>query len=169
MKKLLAITLVLGLASAASAVVVNVDASGPEPFQVANGETLVFTLTSAGTNYSGLVDVPAAGGTLAGVGDPAAYGGQGFLLSPAELGDLPYWYFAAAGGPGSEPADGAAHFTFTYTASDDSSLVVLNLWEEDGATPIGNSNRTSISIQNTPEPMTLGLLGLGGLFLRRRK
>jgi len=167
MKKLLAITLVLGLASVAGAITVNVNASGPEPYQVAMGDTLTFTLTSPAEAYSGVVDVPdAAQGSLVGVGGD--FGGLGSLLSPDDLG-LPYWYFVAAGGPGSEPGNGTPHFTFTYTANDDSSAVTLGLWDEDGTTPLTGSNVTSIQIQNTPEPMTLGLLGLGGLFLRRRK
>lgn len=168
MKKLLAITLVLGLASAASALVVNVDATGTEPYQVMKGETLTFSLTSGGEAYSGLLALPnPLEASIAGTEIPGNRGGLGFLLTPADIG-ADFWYFSAAGGPGSEPVANQPHFTFTYTAEDDFSLVTLHLLNED-ETPISGSNLTSITIQNTPEPMTLGLLGLGGLFLRRRK
>jgi len=163
MKKLLAIALVLGISAAANAIVVSVDTTGATTYDVVMGESLTFTVTSGGEAYSGLFSLPPTGaGALEGVGNPAAYGGLGFLMSPVDLGES-YWYFAAAGGPGSEPAANVPHFTFTYTAGDDSSAVMLDMLDEN-LTSIG-----SISIQNTPEPMTLGLLGLGGLFLRRRK
>jgi hypothetical protein len=42
---------------------------------------------------------------------------------------------------------------------------MLNLYKSDGATQIGEG----IPITAVPEPMTIALLGLGGLFLRRRR
>jgi hypothetical protein len=159
MKKLLAITLVLGLASAASAVTVTPSAS-----EVVKGDTISIVVsndTAGGyVNWLQLADM--AGASLTNV---ALTGDAGNLASLDDAyADTGWWLFTVAGAPGLEPVPNADHIIGTYTALDDSSLVDLILYAEDGATAI-----SSISIQNTPEPMTLGLLGLGGLFLRRRK
>jgi len=54
-------------------------------------------------------------------------------------------------------------FTCTGVGEGDSD-VVLRLLNPDGDTVL-----SYITITQTPEPMTIALLGLGGLFLRRRK
>lgn len=159
MKKLLAITLVLGLASAASAVTVT-----PAATEVAMGDSISIVVSNdsdAGyIRWLQLADTVNASLTNVGVTGQA---GDLAVLDETYAGDG-WWLFTVAGNPGSQPVPNADHVLGTYTALDESTLVDLVLYAEDGVTAI-----STVSIQNTPEPMTLGLLGLGGLFLRRRK
>jgi hypothetical protein len=163
MKKLLALTLVLGFAAAANAVYI----TAPSPLECPVGSSIDIVISSDGSNYSGyieLTDLTAA--SMTGVDAGAAVRGSlGGFEDDTATGYAGNFHFIAAGPVGAGAVADAAHFTFTYTANDDSSLVTINFYQEDWASEL----LPSIQVQNTPEPMTLGLLGLGGLFLRRRK
>ena len=165
MKKLIVAMLVVGLASVASAgLALDVFVDGaPYADNVSAGSvvTLNFKDTVGGALMGGFgavnigidqgtfTSVTAHPGTL-GNGFTGAADGAGFAVT----GDMTYMFTPA-------PADN----------------VVLSIVFEATGTPIevavaGGYNAADISGLSTtlvPEPMTLGLLGLGGLFLRRRK
>lgn len=162
MKKFLVVTLVLGLAAVSNAAV-TWDLTAQN---VPMGSSITITISSDTTSpYGGFVSMqqPGAGeiGNLVvfpGAGDAGAW------TTPDLVGAPGYWMHEAKTFNAQNPDIVAgAQFTFDYTALDDSSAVTVELLD------FGAVALDSIVIQNTPEPMTLGLLGLGGLFLRRRK
>lgn len=158
MKKLLVLTLVLGLCGAASAAI----SLSPAGATVNVGEPITISVVSDTTNsYGGWLDLTQnLGGTW---GDlqilPAA--------GPDATKDFsfdPWWSFEAKSFNPAAPIEIGTHFTVDYTAGDTEGTFTVGLYEFDGTTLIEEATITVV-----PEPMTLGLLGLGGLFLRRRR
>jgi len=166
MKKLLVLILVVGLASVSYGSLVPVASNFTA---VLSGTTLTISslvAVAAGSNMNvGLYDLsgthtftsPAILGSPATAGSLRAiavfnseedgygtdfWGGSTGLESPA--------WDAAAG----------AWYTLTYSGNVGDALDVEN---------VANNYASVGTIYVTPEPMTLSLLGLGGLFLRRRK
>jgi hypothetical protein len=177
MKKLLTFMLVLGIASSANATLSLVSSAGLtlDPMGVSNPSITVIGIYNdtaepgqgkmtylgipAGSlgQWTGNATInvpPALGGTNTyyGVVDPGTGIGTNDLwesnlgvasVNPYGIGVLAGYEFMCTGAPGD---------------------VVITLYADDIATPI-----SSITIHQVPEPITFGLLGLGGLFLRRRK
>ena len=159
MKKFLAVLLVLGLAGSASAVV-----SMSVPSEVAIGTTSTLVVSSDSVdNYGGyIVITDMVAGTFTNI---QILPGTGPDADAEDLSaDYPGWWFFQALSTNPEvPVVPGDHFTIDYTANDDFSLVLIELYD------FSENLTGTAEIQNTPEPLTLGLLGLGGLFLRRRK
>ena len=159
MKKFLAVLLVLGLAGSASAVV-----SMSVPSEVAIGTTSTLVVSSDSVdNYGGyIVITDMVAGTFTNI---QILPGTGPDADAEDLSaDYPGWWFFQALITNPEvPVVPGDHFTIDYTANDDFSLVLIELYD------FSENLTGTAEIQNTPEPLTLGLLGLGGLFLRRRK
>jgi hypothetical protein len=99
---------------------------------------------------------------------------QGDMFHWNDGGWWDYWYTAgvvSVSGLDSPLADSviSGGFDFTVTANPEGdwaemAKVYLHMADNGGS---GNAYWDNVTL--TPEPMTLGLLGLGGLFLRRRK
>lgn len=154
MKKLIALVMVIGFASLATAGIV-LDA----PLTVAPGEVVTVSVVS---------DL----GGVEGAYDAYVYSYDVALSQPVDLtgGDLSYssasgswWAIGAASSTGELVA--GAHFTTTFTAG--AAGDVYSIFLSDPADWTAIASTATITV--VPEPMTLGLLGLGGLFLRRRK
>ena len=179
MKKLLVLLTVLAMAGTASATMtINAPAEvlGGETFGVGIdvvGETTVITdyLAIAGNvasvNASGVVlatDVVASPYWEDLSADPdmqAFIGGDLGIANPV---GIYYYEFVIVDIPVPALTDGALISNIMVTAGDPGSDIVVALI--DGAT---GELRSTANVSVVPEPMTIALLGLGGLFLRRRK
>jgi hypothetical protein len=163
MKKLLVLALVLSVASLANAGlslqgagnVVNVVSDDAAPY-VAN---LVYVLPVDGTgDLTGqIVNMP---GSLSVVTDFGIVTGADIGWA---LGDIHVIQFLVGSSTVGALTSGV-HFTGTANTDllQDGPVVAAYLLSEDFSTVLG-------TLFTTPEPMTMVLLGLGGLFLRRKK
>ncbi len=162
MKKLLILMLVLVMASSASAAlsdITKVDlAGGILTIGGVAGASLYYALEESD---SGGIQFSTDGAVLTGAGNTAGdlaaitqyavgtYSGVVIIVGTTGLGEPP------------DPVEAGDWFTVTYGGEVGDTLYVYD--SAVGGTPyIG-------SLLVTPEPMTIALLGLGGLFLRRRK
>jgi len=178
MKKLILLALVLALVSSASAAL-SWNVSGT----YAANQTLTLTLSDTRTDVSELslawIDDGSAGGTaIVGTintklaqGLDAGYAGGSYGIGD-DAGDIVSVYGAANLGA---YATGTL-YTFTYTLP--SALPASITWTMKDVGDWGTysivrySNGETVQpppgVTITPEPMTIALLGLGGLFLRRK-
>ena len=163
MKKVLVLALVLGLASAASADLTLVDVP-TDPISI--GDTIAITLNnSEDGSYSGWLEITNQAvadydgdPVFTAAGDPA--GNSGLTTYVA----YPGWYqFDVASFDTGNPIVAGDHLVINIAGVSEGTSV-LNLYASDGVTLLDSASITVI-----PEPMTIALLGLGGLFLRRRK
>jgi len=162
MKKLLALVLVLGMAGVASAGFL---VTGPDR-DLMPGEAFQLVVSGMAADVGGGIaggiygpvdaesaDVMVAAGNLGGVNYYPAYGGWDFVVGDVEDGN-----------PDNNLADGDwIVFNFAGQPEGQYSFDVYD-YGVSYSDPV-----SSVAVNVIPEPMTLGLLGLGALFLRRRK
>lgn len=115
-----------------------------------------------------------AGGNVAGQyavsypGYPGVYAGAGDY--PGSTGRYSYagwgfgYEFTVAGGVPTPDLPGGLAFDYLFHCEGEGT-VVIELWEDPDYTNVADT----LTITQIPEPMTVALLGLGGLLLRRRK
>jgi len=173
MKKLLILMLVLGLASAASAAhslggATTISNTGDTTAIVTISADSTAAITSVVEDSEGADGMPTTGvTTIASVTKTDAAGEQATVTA---YGSLDYAFTVSAKDT-TEPFDSVAtgvQFNVNLDiaglglAVDDT--FVIYLYNE-----AYTSTFASHTVTVTPEPMTIALLGLGGLFLRRRK
>lgn len=159
MKKLLVLTLVLGLASAASAVVIEVDKAIINP-----GDVATFSVVADDTGaYGAWIEVIATG--TSSFGDLVVLPAAGQDAGTPDGSYAGYWGFSAASLNPAAPPEIGPQFTIAFTGGADGDSGTVTLMDGSGVNYVGEP----VVVNVIPEPMTLGLLGLGGLFLRRRK
>jgi len=168
MKKLIVLMLVLGLASAANAALtISLDPSGAAVLPAGNYDVDVVS-NEDDTPWELYVGVDnLTYGDITGVAKLAAAGEQATVTAIGDAGTM-FDIYRLVASDMSDPFDSVKMGTqFTVTVNftgaaigEDLKLVLMdaNLNEVDSRTFLG-----------VPEPMTIALLGLGGLFLRRRK
>jgi len=175
MKKLLTLFLVLGLSSMASALTVNLSLDG----STSMGTTLDVDIADVGTAISlGIISDTAGqvyftalvmnkgSATISNVVNTTKAGDLGAVADYS--GTTQYLYALTIGGTTVLPAVGVQ---FTFDLTPDSDLVVDDTFDFWITVP-DDSNGTPgqvVTVTIVPEPMTILLLGIGGLFLRRRK
>ena len=176
MKKLLVLMLVLGLTSAANAALsFYIDGSDAgTSIEVAQGATVTIQIYSSDTSdwlaYTGMdISTMSAFGSVGGEATNSTNAGTlGGITPYYELGWMDgFEATTAAGSVPSEVLAGVQH-SFVYTAP-----------MSDGSTRMGifrpatgyswDADELDVLAITVPEPMTIALLGLGGLFLCRRK
>ncbi|MEJ5259788.1 MAG: PEP-CTERM sorting domain-containing protein [Anaerohalosphaeraceae bacterium] len=165
MKKLVSLVLVLGMASMASAGIQLV-VLGPDTIGIESSDTLAW---SAVIGWSAQLDVIAEGFTEAGQGGLTSsmpYGVQnGADLGLDQLGMVYLKALAPAGTP-TDMIEAGIQYTVKFAnvpgfGTEDMGLGRVDLISED----LGTILQTFYVI---PEPASMLLLGLGGLFLRRK-
>ena len=171
MKKLLVLLILVGLTTMASAAVLELSVDGvtngagnqAEIFLDPSDEVVIDVYASAaGANDEFWLGIEGSGeGEWLSTGTAhSPPGPEGVTVSDGGYGDK--WLYYEITDPGTYiPETGVWYeVTFHCTGPDD---VIINLYDEDGLVV-----EDSILVHQ-PEPMTVALLGLGGLFLRRRK
>jgi hypothetical protein len=170
MKKLLVLILVLGLSSIANAelTAIELDVDGSHAgatITVVTGDTISLEMysgnTDSGSAYLNLEDnglytlanpqVTTNAGDMGGYKGPYSYGGYDY-----------YSITVSKSGVGTITA--GTMFLIDFTAGSSTGTVDVILQKFEGTTTM---DTTTVNI--VPEPMTIALLGLGGLFLRRRR
>jgi len=188
MKKLLALMLVLVLAPAANAIVLEISVGGDTAIQdsainVCPSDILELDIycssgyntpdedarnwalvvdTAYGTITGGIVHIPPAPAWSSLDGQSAVDGGLGFMLNPGE--DGPWGNIAAPPGGTAGPGIYFDGFVFHCVAEGDAVIRLITTldWETWEV-------QDTVTIHQVPEPASMLLLGLGGLLLRRRK
>jgi len=184
MKKLIVLSLMLGIASVANATILQLSVDG-----VTNGDaTQEITINvcdyvvidihgPADSPLLGYIIIEEDGGEDGGEWVDGSYNEVNYPVVHAAAGDMAgvVAYTESGWGDGYEvTADYTPYssiedglwFEFLFHCTKMDETVTISLWDDDLGyeTPVD-----TIIIHQIPEPMTIALLGLGGLLLRRRR
>lgn len=170
MKKLLIFMLVLGITSSASAVVVTLDPSGSADH--AAGDVVINVVSDSDllghTSYIAVLD-----NTHGGFSSVVKLAGAGSAASVTPFGA--YGIFADVYGIEAMGTAADPDFTSVVAGNQFTATIAFNGAAIGQDVTVGLLNPAldgfvhSYRIQGIPEPMTIALLGLGGLFLLRRR
>lgn len=165
MRKLLVLFLVLGLTSAANALLITVDGQEGESFEV-DLTTTITVVSEDASSWLGYIIVEEGGaGSLENTVILDAAGDLGAAAAYTELGWGTGYEISASMGPAGNPAIAAgSQFSFDYVGAVGDTATISLFVDPEYTTPVASVNVTVV-----PEPMTVLLLSLGALFLRRRR
>lgn len=165
MRKLLVLILVLGLASAANAMLITVDEQQGDSFEVDITSTITVVSEDASSWLGYIIVEDGGAGSLENAVKLDAAGDIGAFTAYTEAGWGTGFELTASMSPtGVPPLAAGSQFSFDYIGSV-GDIATISLFLDPGyATPVA-----SVSVTVVPEPMTVILLGLGALFLRRRR
>jgi len=165
MKKLMVLILVLTLTSAANALLIQVDGQVGGTFDV-QGNATISVVSEDALNWLGYLIIEDGGfGVLS---NPV---GTALAGDPALAGAIPYaeagWgdgYEITVAASASFPVGVGTQFSFDYTGTLGDTATISLFVDPEFSVPVA-----SVGVNVVPEPMTILLIGLGGLFLRRRR
>jgi hypothetical protein len=174
MKKFLVLLMIIGFVASANAALVWTDAAGDAivgDLEVGLGSTVTVYLTSTqqgGYNLAWVGNDPGAAevtdivvaGDLLAQGLTNGYGDKGTIDNPTTTG-YPGWWGVSASDTTTMPVAGI-HYAVDITGM---SVGEIGL-DSDSYESWGDNDVLNVVV---PEPITIALMGLGGLFLRRRK
>jgi len=165
MRKMLVLILVLGLASAANAMLITVDEQQGDAFEVDITSTITVVSEDA-SSWLGYIIVEEGGaGSLGNAVILDAAGNIAATTAYTEAGWGTGYELTAAMSPSGVPALAAgSQFSFDYVGTVGDTATISLFVDPEYTTPVASVNVTVV-----PEPMTVVLLGLGALFLRRRR
>lgn len=165
MRKMLVLILVLGLASAANAMLITVDDQEGESFEV-DLTTTITVVSEDASSWLGYIIVEEGGaGSLENAVILNAAGDLGAAAAYTEAGWGTGFELSASMGPTADPAIAAgSQFSFDYVGAVGDTATISLFLDPEYTTPVA-----SVTVTVVPEPMTVILLSLGGLFLRRRR
>ena len=165
MKKILVLFLVLGMASAANAMLIKVDDQEGDSFEVNIKSTITVVSEDASSWLGYLIIEEGGAGSLENVVILDAAGDIGAASAYSEAGWGTGYELSASMSPTGVPATAAgSQFSFDYVGSVGDIATISLFTDPEYTTPAASVNVTVV-----PEPMTIVLLGLGALFLRRRR
>jgi hypothetical protein len=167
MKRVLAFILVLGLASSANAIYLQIDGQSTNTFDLTQGSTASISIISEdNSSWFGYIIVP--DGSTGMLSNPVILDDAGNFASATPYSEAGfgtgYELTAAMTFNGVPPLAAGEQFSFDFSGghAGDTTQVLLFL-DPDYTTPVD-----SLSISIVPEPMTIAFLGFGALLLRRR-
>jgi hypothetical protein len=165
MRKLLVLFLVLGLASAANAMLINVDGQEGDYFEVDITSTIT-VVSEDSSSWLGYIIIEEGGaGSLENVVILDAAGDIAATTAYTEAGWGAGYELTASMSPTGVPAiDTGSQFSFDYVGAVGDTATISLFLDPEYTTPVASVNVTVV-----PEPMTVLLLSLGALFLRRRR
>jgi hypothetical protein len=165
MRKMLVLFLVLGLASAANAMLINVDGLEGDSFEV-DLTTTITVVSEDPSSWLGYIIIEDGGaGSLENPIILDAAGDIGAATAYTEAGWGTGFELTASMSPTGVPAVAAgSQFSFDYIGAVGDTATISLFVDPEYTTPVASVNLTVV-----PEPMTVVLLGLGALFLRRRR
>ena len=168
MKRLVALLLVFGMASTANAVLLQVDGVPTTDVEIAEGVTSLITIVGEdASSWLGYIIVEEGGtGALSNVAILPAAGDLAASEPYTEAGWGAGYMLTTAASPGSsQPISTGSQFNVNYSGGTLGQTAKISLFlDPEYTTPVA-----SVNVSIIPEPMTIALLGLGALFLRKRK
>jgi hypothetical protein len=165
MRKLLVLILVLGLASAANAMLITVDEQEGDSFEVDIKSTITVVSEDASSWLGYIIIEEGGAGSLENAVKLDAAGDIGAFSAYTEAGWGTGFELTASMSPAGVPALAAgSQFSFDYLGSIGDTATISLFLDPEFTTPVASVNVTVV-----PEPMTVLLLSLGALFLRRRR
>ena len=165
MRKILVLSLVLGLASAANATLITVNSQEGDSFEVDITSTIT-VVSEDPSSWLGYIFIEEGGaGTLE---NPVVLDAAGDLADTSPFSEAGfgtgYELTASMSPEGDPPLAAGPQFSFDYIGAVGDNATISLFIDPEYTTPAATVNVTIV-----PEPMTIILLGLGGLFLRRRR
>lgn len=165
MRKILVLILVLGLASAANAMLITVDEQEGDSFEVDIKSTITVVSEDASSWLGYIIIEEGGAGSLENAVKLDAAGDIGVFSAYTEAGWGTGFELTASMSPAGVPALAAgSQFSFDYLGSIGDTATISLFLDPEFTTPVASVNVTVV-----PEPMTVLLLSLGALFLRRRR
>jgi hypothetical protein len=165
MRKILVLILVLGLASAANAMLITVDEQEGDSFEVDIKSTITVVSEDASSWLGYIIIEEGGAGSLENAVKLDAAGDIGAFSAYTEAGWGTGFELTASMSPAGVPALAAgSQFSFDYLGSIGDTATISLFLDPEFTTPVASVNVTVV-----PEPMTVLLLSLGALFLRRRR